>query len=1447
MSQIQDRTKNRTNWKRINRKIAPGFTYRDLKQILESVQATEVSAFKINLGFGCMLYNVIEKVFRYYYVSNNHFLFDKAFTISNHTDINNFFEKIVSLDLGETYYLRRPTSGWVLAGLPNIQIRVMRMNDIPIGTGIALPAHIKRSRSIISLTHHVKQGRAYNDNLCFFRCLALHFGSNLGGLEETAKSYKKRLEEATGRKYDEGIRLDTLEEVEKEFNLAIHVYSLGENKIAKVVRLSQNYDANNTLRLNLYENHFSYISKFKSYAKKYQCPACSQFLGKACNLTRHIRKCQTEIKHIYLGGKFSNRKTLFEQLKDINIEVPKDDQFDSYFSFFDFEAIQTVDDDDDMVELGRTLHFTHVPATVSICSSVPGHTEPHHIQSNGDPQKLVDDFVMKLLEVQKTREYLLTQKYKPFLEELRKREDDLYSMLGIETSSESKETPYTKTYEEENLDHNSDDDSEDDSESSGNDDDSDTEDVCCTSSRSRMKRKSKQKSKKGKRRKRSSNEDCFVIREADDKDNTDYDSDESNRNSEEESDMEGFINNNSDDDEENDANFYREFNNRNRVEESEPVLETSSPSEPSREQRELSPLKRKVTEHRLKNTRNCLKRLLRYIEQHTVLGFNSQGYDLPLIRPYLPSSLIKSKNSPRQVIKRGNTYMSIASPKLKFLDIGNYLAAGTKLTDFYKSFNVSTPKGVFPYQWFDSLDKLHEEELPRRSRAMREALENVKNDPENEELQQIVEELSKDDPYYSILTDKTIPNEEVDYAQQMWDQLDIYTFAGYVKYYNDADVTGCVEAVTKMLENKKEKGLDMFKISVSLPGLTQRYLFTNLGDDYFVGFGEEHKHIEKELRESITGGPSIIFHRYHERLKTHIKGIKENICKCVLGFDANALYLYCLGQKMPTGWYTIQNEADRFKKHQKYSKESIQWLHYVMKTKNIKIKHAENGGEHRIENFLVDGYDEENNTVYEYHGCYWHGHFCTSSYDEEKWQKTLERDQEIRDAGYTLETITSCEWKKIPESENFYPPLREENDPSETENDGTETITKECILDDVQNERVFGFIKVDIRVPEHLISTFSEFPPIFKNTEIKLNDIGDHMKSFCEQNGRKTGVKRSLISSMHGKEIVLLTPLLKWYLDNGLVVDRVHYILSYNGKSCFDWFVREVTHDRRAADLGGVERKMAGEAMKLMGNCGYGYTVMNRSNHTRTSFAKLKNLNKHTKNPLLKIYEELNEDIFEVQKQKRTIMHDLPLHVGIAVYSYAKLRMLQFWKFIHEYLDNDLYQFMEMDTDSLYIAFAKDTIDECVKPHLKEAWEQEKYKWFSSDDAKCKFKFEDEIITFKQYDKRTPGKFKMEYEGEGMFCLNSKTYYIWGEKDEAGNSHPKCSCKGVQQKRTIITKEDFQEVLTTQLPRKVENAGFIRGKDGTIKTYSQTKVGMSYVYMKRKVLDDGMSTTHLDI
>ena len=75
----------------------------------------------------------------------------------------------------------------------------------------------------------------------------------------------------------------------------------------------------------------------------------------------------------------------------------------------------------------------------------------------------------------------------------------------------------------------------------------------------------------------------------------------------------------------------------------------------------------------------------------------------------------------------------IVTQKPKFLDITNYLAAGTSLVNFYASFNVSTPKGSFPYQRFSSLDKLKETSLPKQADDMKQAFNNLQSDPNNEE------------------------------------------------------------------------------------------------------------------------------------------------------------------------------------------------------------------------------------------------------------------------------------------------------------------------------------------------------------------------------------------------------------------------------------------------------------------------------------------------------------------------------------------------------------------------------------------------------------------------------------------------------------------------------------------------------------------------------------------
>ena len=251
---------------------------------------------------------------------------------------------------------------------------------------------------------------------------------------------------------------------------------------------------------------------------------------------------------------------------------------------------------------------------------------------------------------------------------------------------------------------------------------------------------------------------------------------------------------------------------------------------------------------------------------------------------------------------------------------------------------------------------------------------------------------------------------------------------------------------------------------------------------------------------------------------------------------------------------------------------------------------------------------------------------------------------------------------------------------------------------------------------------------------------------------------------------------------------------------------------------------------------------MDKTKHNNVLFCKQDKVAKHLRDPFFKSMEQLDDGpdaIYEIVKAKRKIVQDNPIQVAIAVYSRAKMLLLDFWVFLKEHLDDSTYCLMETDTDSLYIAISKDTIDECVRPDKLDDWKKRKYEYFASDSEELR-NFEGQEISEKQYDKRTPGKFKLEFSGIGMICLNSKVYHIWTLDGKF-----KTSSKGMQE-RNEITKEDFLDVLLEKMDHQVQNAGFI--DNGLRKsTYTQTKKGLNYFYCKRKVLSDGISTTHLEI
>ena len=117
----------------------------------------------------------------------------------------------------------------------------------------------------------------------------------------------------------------------------------------------------------------------------------------------------------------------------------------------------------------------------------------------------------------------------------------------------------------------------------------------------------------------------------------------------------------------------------------------------------------------------------------------------------------------------------------------------------------------------------------------------------------------------------------------------------------------------------------------------------------------------------------------------------------------------------------------------------LQWLYYQEQqipkqgASADRMQHVRNGGEQYVRtavtSYFVDGYDALIRTVYEFHGCLYHG--CPTSYPmrgakhyvtpdrtaEELHQATLNKRMALLRAGYTVIEMWECQWDRLVENE----------------------------------------------------------------------------------------------------------------------------------------------------------------------------------------------------------------------------------------------------------------------------------------------------------------------------------------------------------------------------------------------------------------------------------------------
>ena len=194
--------------------------------------------------------------------------------------------------------INRPDTKWVFENHFNVDVKVVLDRQPLLGTG-PLPdwlRNLSHSRNMIALD-------TYKDNLCLWRCIAVHRGSRPDRSTTAARELAKGFFNLKAAPQDcRKTSLDELDEVEKHLNkkqlfkdwLGIRVYEPERLQNSEVVwHLSRTPPAKltNILTIGIYEGHAFYIKDISKIAKVYVCVHCRSRSTQACSLQRHVKKC----------------------------------------------------------------------------------------------------------------------------------------------------------------------------------------------------------------------------------------------------------------------------------------------------------------------------------------------------------------------------------------------------------------------------------------------------------------------------------------------------------------------------------------------------------------------------------------------------------------------------------------------------------------------------------------------------------------------------------------------------------------------------------------------------------------------------------------------------------------------------------------------------------------------------------------------------------------------------------------------------------------------------------------------------------------------------------------------------------------------------------------------------------------------------------------------------
>ena len=146
--------------------------------------------------------------------------------------------------------------------------------------------------------------------------------------------------------------------------------------------------------------------------------------------------------------------------------------------------------------------------------------------------------------------------------------------------------------------------------------------------------------------------------------------------------------------------------------------------------------------------------------------------------------------------------------------------------------------------------------------------------------------------------------------------------------------------------------------------------------------------------------------------------------------------------------------------------------------------------------------------------------------------------------------------------------------------------TEDDVIAAIKADEIFGFVVADVVTDDDVIEKWEKdgflFPPCIQRKQLEKEHLSPFMaERYAEENRTP---KSTVIQSYNAQGVLLMTELVKLYLDRGIKVKNIQKVLQYQPGRALAPFVEKVTSMRIAAKEEGDEQK--GTTAKLMGNSG---------------------------------------------------------------------------------------------------------------------------------------------------------------------------------------------------------------------------------------------------------------------